>query len=219
MIDHHILFQALTHIVPPAHRSAELALALDVATAAGEQLLTTFGRVTGRPKPDGSPVTDADLAADALIAGRLNAAFPADAVLSEESTTTFGGESRVWVVDPLDGTSNYCHGVPLWGVSLALVERGRPVVAVSHFPCLRHTFWAVAGHGAWDGQRRLGAVASPAISDDDLVTFCSRMPRRFDLHLAGRGRMLGSETLSLALVAAGAVHASLAATVVKVRSP
>jgi myo-inositol-1(or 4)-monophosphatase len=212
MMDRNALYRAFSDRARGLPWSAELATASSVAGAAGAQLLESFGRVTGRPKADGSLITDADLAADQLITEHLLAAFPGDSVLSEEGAKGYAGEHRLWVVDPLDGTSNYCHGVPLWGVSLALVEAGRPVVAVSHFPCLRLSFWAVAGHGAWEDGRRLGTVADPTLRSGDLVTYCSRTPLRFELQLGGQGRMLGCETLNLALVAAGAVHASLAAT-------
>lgn len=213
MMDRNALFRAFTDKTAGRQPWAlELVEARAVAVEVGDLLLDAFGRVTGRPKADGSLVTEADLAADGYISERLLAAFPGDAVLSEEGAKDYRGEQRVWVVDPLDGTSNYCHGVPMWGVSLALVEEGRPVVAVSHFPCLRLSFWAAAGQGAWADGRRLGTVASPHLAATDLVTFCSRTPQRYDLQLAGQGRMLGCETLNLALVAAGAVHASLAAT-------
>jgi myo-inositol-1(or 4)-monophosphatase len=212
MIDRHALFQAFASLVPQPQWTDELALARSVAFDAGETLLSTFGALGGRPKADGSLVTDADLAADRLIADRIRAAFPGDTVLSEEVSPRFDGGDRVWVVDPLDGTANYAHRVPMWGVSLALVAGGRPVVGVSHFPCLRLTFWAVAGGGAWEGERRLAAIASPDVSDQDLVAYCSRTPLRFDVAGVGKGRMLGSETLNLAMVASGAVHASLAAT-------
>jgi myo-inositol-1(or 4)-monophosphatase len=212
MIDREALFQVVSRLGRQMPWSTELDLAVSAAEEAGGMLLGSFGRTTGQPKPDGSIVTEADLAADAFLSQRLNGAFPEDAVLSEEGRHGFDGQGRVWVVDPLDGSSNYMHGVPLWGVSLALVEGGRPVLGVSHFPCLRRTFWAVQGHGAFDGGRRMTAATSGTLATADLVTFCSRTPPRYELRVAATGRMLGSETLHLALVASGEVHASLAAT-------
>jgi myo-inositol-1(or 4)-monophosphatase len=198
---------------PPATAwDGELALALALAVETGLALEQRFGQVVGRLKPDGSLVSEADLAADGFIRHRLGLACPADGVISEEGEAVHAGQDRVWVVDPLDGTSNYLHGVPMWGVSIALLEAGRPVVGVSVFPSLGLAFRASLGGGAWEGGRRLVSAAGPRLGAQDLVTYCSRTPRRFDLRLPSKGRMLGSETLHLALVAAGATQGSLSAT-------
>jgi myo-inositol-1(or 4)-monophosphatase len=212
MYDRKALFRAFAGPMWTGARQHELAVACSAAEAAGAYLLGVFGESEGRPKADGSLVTDADVASDQLIAARLSESFPGDAVLSEELSTHYDGADRVWIVDPLDGTANFCHGVPMWGVTLALVEDGRPVIGVSHFPCLRLTFTAVRGEGAWQGTRRLNAATISHLGANDLVAHCSRTPSRYDISLDGKGRILGSEALNLALVASGAVQASIAAT-------
>lgn len=102
-----------------------------------------------------NPVTDTDIAVEALIVARLRAAFPSHRFLGEEGG---GDEWRVpgppiWLIDPLDGTNNFAHGFPPVGVSLALLAAGRPVVGVIHDPLRGETFAATAGGGATlDGQ-------------------------------------------------------------------
>ncbi|ONK11518.1 histidinol-phosphatase [Streptomyces sp. MP131-18] len=112
-------------------------------------------------KPDLTPVTEADRAAEELIRSVLGRARPRDAVLGEE----FGGEGqgpRRWVVDPIDGTKNYVRGVPVWATLIALMERGeggdRPVVGVVSAPALNRRWWAALGGGAYAGRSLTSAT-------------------------------------------------------------
>lgn len=105
-------------------------------------------------KPDMTPVSEADKAAEELIRSSLQRARPRDAVLGEE----FGSEGtgpRRWVVDPIDGTKNYVRGVPVWATLIALMERGqggdRPVVGVVSAPALGRRWWAAEGGGRTPG--------------------------------------------------------------------
>ncbi len=105
-------------------------------------------------KGPGDYVTDLDRESESVILGILESVFPELPVLSEER----GGElpETGWVVDPLDGTTNFSRGFPLVGVSIALLERGEPVVGAVHAPFLGFTFTATKGEGAFDeGGRRL----------------------------------------------------------------
>jgi histidinol-phosphatase len=99
-------------------------------------------------KPDFTPVSEADQAAEQLIREGLDAARPGDAVLGEEFGTA-GTGSRRWIIDPIDGTKNYVRGVPVWATLLALEEDGVMRVGVCSAPALGHTWWAVRGEGAF----------------------------------------------------------------------
>ncbi len=101
-------------------------------------------------KAGGSPVTEADLAADALLKARLSAAFPDAAWLSEETADNPDRLARrtLLIVDPIDGTRAFVGGDPRWAVSVALVADGRPVAGVVHAPALGETFVAARGGGA-----------------------------------------------------------------------
>ncbi|WP_431042322.1 histidinol-phosphatase [Streptomyces sp. P1-3] len=106
-------------------------------------------------KPDMTPVSEADKAAEELIRTQLQRARPRDAVLGEEFGSEGSGPRR-WVVDPIDGTKNYVRGVPVWATLIALMERGeggdRPVVGVVSAPALGRRWWAAEGLGAYTGR-------------------------------------------------------------------
>lgn len=120
---------------------------------------------SGRPsdvgaKGAGDYVTEVDRDAERAVAALLEDATPDVPVHGEELGGGRGG--RYWLVDPLDGTTNYLHGFPVVGVSVALIEDGRPVAAAVHAPYLDATFTAARGEGAERGGRRLAvAVAEP----------------------------------------------------------
>jgi len=99
-------------------------------------------------KPDRSQVTDADTRVERIIRDHLADARPDDSVLGEEFGTQ-GSSTRQWIVDPIDGTSNFVRGVPIWGALISLVIDGVPEVGVVSAPAPGKRWWAATGHGAW----------------------------------------------------------------------
>jgi histidinol-phosphatase len=99
-------------------------------------------------KPDRTQVTDADTRVERIIREHLADARPDDAVLGEEFGTE-GSSNRQWIIDPIDGTSNFVRGVPIWGALIALVIDGVPEVGVVSAPALGRRWWAATGHGSW----------------------------------------------------------------------
>lgn len=99
-------------------------------------------------KPDRSQVTDADTRVERIIREHLAEARPDDSILGEEFGTQ-GSSNRQWILDPIDGTSNFVRGVPIWGVLISLVIDGVPEVGVVSAPALGRRWWAATGHGAW----------------------------------------------------------------------
>ena len=192
-------------------------VALAVAQEAGALLLERFGRLSGAEIERKGPrdlVTAADRDAEALIVRRLSAAFPGHGILGEEGARREVDASRpTWIVDPLDGTTNFVHGIPFFCVSLGLVERGRPVLGVVHAPALGQTFWGGPGQGAFEGDRPVSVSVSPSLPDALLATgFAYELDRLPDDNLdnlvrlarVARGiRRLGSAALDLAYVASG----------------
>ena len=131
--------------------STRLALALSLARSAGAAALDHFTqrRFKVDTKQDGTPVTIADREAEQLLRGAISDAFPDDGILGEEFPESRGRSGYRWVIDPIDGTKSFIHGVPLWG-TLVAVERGnRSVAGVIHMPALGETVYAAAGEGAW----------------------------------------------------------------------
>ncbi|MBO1902135.1 histidinol phosphatase [Leucobacter weissii] len=140
--------------------SPDLAFALELAELADTISLPRFRSVDLRvdTKPDRSFVTDADLAVEAALRERIDAERPDDGFLGEESGRADRG-SRRWILDPIDGTSNFLRGVPNWGTLIALEADGAPVIGVVSAPALGALWWAETGRGAWALDR--GAGASP----------------------------------------------------------
>ena len=163
-------------------------------------------------------VSDADRAADALVVGRIQAAFPADAIVSEEGGRVEGSSGRTWYVDPLDGTINYLYGMPHWSVSIACADRAGAVVGVVYDPVRDELFSAGRDAGATLGSRPLSVTA---VTDPGLALVATgfsydareRMAQAAVLaRLAGSVRDLrraGSAALDLAWVAAGRLDAYL----------
>lgn len=125
-------------------------------------------------KSEDNPLTMADLDSDKCIARHLSAAFPDDAILSEETVGTLARlkKSRVWIVDPMDGTKEFTKKIPEFCASIALVEDGVPVVGVIHNPPADVSVWASAGGGTFrDGER---VQVSSVKSLEDSVVIASR---------------------------------------------
>ncbi|WP_115787221.1 histidinol-phosphatase [Arthrobacter silvisoli] len=108
-------------------------------------------------KPDLTPVTDADRAAEEAIRGQLSRSRPRDAVLGEEFGST-GHGARRWIIDPIDGTKNFVRGVPVWATLIALVDGDEVVVGVVSAPALGRRWWAVKGGGAYTGRSLASAT-------------------------------------------------------------
>jgi len=125
-------------------------------------------------KPDLTPVSDADRAAEDLIRSQLKRARSRDAVTGEEGGTT-GHSSRRWIVDPIDGTKNYVRGVPVWATLMALVEDDEVVVGLVSAPALNRRWWAARGTGAWTGRSLAGAkrmkVSSVSAIEDASMSY------------------------------------------------
>jgi len=160
-------------------------------------------------------VTEADTAAEAAILAAIRADFPNAAILAEESggPEAAADEDLLWVVDPLDGTTNFTHGYPFFCTSIAVLSRGEPIAAIIHDPTRGETFAAARGRGAFqDGRPMCVSNASDLESsllctgfvfdrDSDLDRPLGRFERA---QRASRGvRRDGSAALDLAYVAAG----------------
>ncbi|KQM84554.1 histidinol phosphatase [Agromyces sp. Leaf222] len=135
---------------PGSELSDDLALALELADLADRVALERFrsADLAVSTKPDRTFVTESDLAVERAIRERLAEARPDDGILGEEFGRKDRG-SRQWIVDPIDGTSNFLRGVPVWGALIALAIDGTPVVGVASMPTFGRRWWAARGHGAW----------------------------------------------------------------------
>jgi histidinol phosphatase-like enzyme (inositol monophosphatase family) len=128
-----------------------MSLALDAAREAGRHTLRYFRQVelVVDRKSDLSPVTIADREAELLLRERISAAFPDDAILGEEFPERPGTSGYRWILDPIDGTKSFIHGVPLYGTLVAVEHSGRSVIGVIYVPAMDECVYAESGHGAW----------------------------------------------------------------------
>ncbi len=190
-------------------------MAVEAARAAGQLLrreLPGRRRISYKTSPT-NLVTEMDARAEALVVEALAKAFPDDAVLAEEAGATAGRSARRWIVDPLDGTTNYAHGVPLFAVSIALERAGRVVLGVVYDPCHDELYVAERGEGATLNDRPLRVSETATIDESLLATgFPYDIRETADTNLREYGafslraravRRLGSAVLYLAWVAAG----------------
>ena len=181
-----------------------LSFAQGLAAEAGGLITGYFRRTSARRKSDGTLVTDADERANDLIVNAIQTAWPGHAILSEEGDTTYDPTVEyTWVIDPLDGTTNFARGFPIWGVSIALLQTGAPVVAVVDFPLLREVYRATAGGGAFCNDEALETDQAAGIDNQHIFTQCTRTRRRLRIQSPLKARMLGSAAYHLLAMARG----------------
>ncbi|HHE31233.1 MAG TPA: histidinol-phosphatase [Chlorobaculum parvum] len=128
----------------------DLQLALELAEKAGKLTLDYFGRRSLQvfSKRDDTPVTEADRRAEELIRQGISAKYPDDGLFGEEFDERPSGNGRRWIIDPIDGTRSFIHGVPLYGVMIALEVEGLMQLGVINFPVLGELYQAERGSGA-----------------------------------------------------------------------
>lgn len=148
---------------------AFLQAALNFAAALGQQAgqlaLDAFGGAQAVEwKPDDSPVTATDRAIERWLRARIAAQYPDHGILGEEAGGSAADTEYAWILDPIDGTRSFARGIPVFGVQLALVRAGRPILGVIHLPALGETVAAAEGLGcSFNGQPcRVSTIADPA---------------------------------------------------------
>lgn len=193
-----------------------LNFAIETAREAGGILLEKFGRrINVAKKGDINLVTEADLASEKLIIERVRSHYPKHAILAEESGEALiaGGDNVwKWIIDPLDGTTNYAHGYPCFCVTLALEHNGEIVVGVTFDPTRNELFAAEKGGGATLNNKPMRVSETEQLSEALLVTgfpYDTRERENFARHftdftLKSRGiRRDGSAAIDMAYVACG----------------
>ena len=197
--------------------SANLNVMIKAARKAGRTLVKDFGEVENLQvsmKGAGDFVTRADIAAERIIRDELMGARPSYGWLAEEGGGTDGKDpTRRWIVDPLDGTTNFLHGLPHFAVSIALEHKGEVVAGVIHDPVKDELFFAEKGAGAWMNEKRLRvsgrhrmieaifATGLPYAGRADLPETLQDLARL--LPACAGVRRWGAAALDLAYVAAG----------------
>ena len=185
-----------------------------LAHAAGEILRASYGqRLQVDHKGVIDLVTDADHRSEAYLLGEIRSRFPGHKIFAEESGETAGADGQVWYIDPLDGTVNYAHGLPIFSVSIAFAVAGKMQFGVVYDPMRDECFSGQSGQGAWLNGQPLHVADTQILDHALLVTGFPYDIRtnpannldhyaRFALRSQGV-RRLGSAALDLCYVAAG----------------
>jgi len=192
---------------------AELSAAIEIAREAGATLLSHWGRnVRAESKGEFDIVTVADRASEELVVSRLRQRFPAHAIVAEEGGGYRTASDYCWYVDPLDGTTNFAHGFPMFNVTLALEHEGELTAGVVFDPLHDELFHATRGGGAFLNGNAIRVSRTGDLGASLLATgFPSRKRHRnvnvhffYELAMSTHGiRRAGSAALDLAYVACG----------------
>jgi myo-inositol-1(or 4)-monophosphatase len=198
------------------NQDPRLALALAVAREAGNLLMKRYRDEPARGleyKGQVDLVTDADREVEDLLRERILSERPGEGILAEESAPDQGGEGALWVLDPLDGTTNFVHHYPVFAVSIAFRDGGETRLGVVHVPPLGETYWAMRGQGAWRDGRSIRVTSTDDLLEALLVTGFAdvrardprtTLPALLDLLPRSRGvRRSGAAAFDLASVACG----------------
>lgn len=192
-------------------RSAHMNVMVDTAEKAGRSLIRDFGEIENlqvSKKGPGNFVTAADHKSEKLIRELLTKARPRYGFLMEESGEIKGEDATSrWIVDPLDGTMNFLHGIPHWSVSIALEMEGELVAGVIYDPVKDEMFWAEKGLGAYMNNRRITVAGRQMLSDTAVAIQTqshSSVEGMQELLQSGMlVRSMGSTCLDLCYVACG----------------
>jgi len=194
-----------------------LQFAAQLAERAGELLCQYFNHPNTRSpqiKADRSVVTEADLAADKLIREAIQSAYPNDGILSEEIQPSLSSDppNVVWIIDPLDGTTNFSLGLPFWGVLITRVVEGWPRETAQYFPLLGERYTAQRGQGARRNGEPIHVKPPQPGNPAAFFACCSRTHRRYHVSVPYKPRILGSAAYSFCAVASGVAVAAFEAT-------
>ncbi len=182
----------------------DLEIVKGFATEAARIALARAGSVQPEEKANLSFVTDLDRDLEQFLRGKLAEAFPDDELTGEEYAPSGGTGKRRWSIDPIDGTGNLVHRLPLWAISIGLIDDGEPVLGVIAIPPLGELYWATKGGGAWrDGVRINTSDAEGFHSQDNLCVGTNALRTLDPRTLPGRLRDLGSACCEQAFVACG----------------
>tara|TARA_B100000131_G_scaffold215683_1_gene207358 strand:- start:35 stop:841 length:807 start_codon:yes stop_codon:yes gene_type:complete len=196
-------------------KSEFLQFALDIAKQAGEIQLSYFGNIesisTKSTKID--LLTNADIKSENLLISKIRQKYPTHSIISEESNNTIKDSEYTWIIDPLDGTTNFAHNLPIFAVSIALQKANSTICGVVYNPAADKCFYAQAKQGAYLNDKKIHPSNSDSLSDCLLATgFPYLHDKKYDLSFSifkdfydnTRGlRRLGAAALDLCFVAMG----------------
>lgn len=179
-----------------------------------DRQLKDFGNITADNKSDGSLITSCDLWSDKTIVDALSVIAPNEGVLSEEGDKLVPNTGAYWIVDPLDGTTNFAAGIPFWSISVARFVDGKPQSSFLIIPSLKKKFVAIKGKGVWLNNKKIEINNNKQKSE--CVSLCSRsikiLQKKPSSIFPGKIRLLGVSSLNLTSVAMGQTFGAIEST-------
>jgi myo-inositol-1(or 4)-monophosphatase len=178
--------------------------------AAGQAAMAALPAMESEIKPDATSVTNIDRMVEARLRAEISAQFPSHGFVGEEYGTADVEAEFLWAIDPVDGTANLVHGLPLWGISVGLLQAGQAIAGVVHLPVLKETYAATtAGEATWNG-RTIRATDLETLSREDTVGIGSEAIHLVDLtRFVSRQRNLGAVALHLVYTARGSLRGNV----------
>jgi myo-inositol-1(or 4)-monophosphatase len=190
--------------------------AMEVVRKAGDEALRFYGKGDPATKFDAELITEAELHLVDLFADQLRSRFPEHGIFGEELLSrdyVHGEKGYLWIYDALDGVANFQAGIPIWGISLALLENFWPVFGVFYMPVTGDLFHAQPGQKAYWGTERMDTPEPGEISNESVLLTYSRFHNHYRSTFPGKIRNLGSTGAHICYVARGRAEGALLANV------
>lgn len=196
-----------------------LSFCQQTTTRLGSRLVVDFGKLQAVRKADGTLVTQADQWTDKEIRQAIAAKFPEHGVLTEETEHILPNTDWCWVIDPIDGTTNFTRGIPIWGICMGLLYQGMPVFGYIYFPQFQHSY-----HGYYYGDTGLTGPTGAYLNQEPIHTsndhpslnhlfnLCARSTSVLSNPFPCKARLMGVASYNLLLVAGGAALGGVEAT-------
>lgn len=176
---------------------------------AGEMALARFRHVGPMTKDGGELVTLADREIETFLIDQIRATYPQDRIIGEEWGTQGGSNSRLWAIDPIDGTRSFISGLPVWGISLGVIQAGQPDYGVLYLPVPQECYTVEPVGPARLNREPLPMLQPQPWDRNALLCVPSDAHRRYDLNFGGITRSLGSTAAHIAYVARGTAVGAL----------
>ena len=179
-----------------------------------QRQIKDFGNISASNKADGSLITSCDLWSDKTIVEGLATIAPDEGVLSEEGGKSIPHSNAYWIVDPLDGTTNFAAGIPYWSISVARFVDGKPQSSFLIIPTLKKKFVSIKGKGVWLNTQKVDPKKNNHSSE--CISLCSRsikiLQKKPNSVFPGKIRLLGVSSLNLTSVAMGQTFGAIEST-------
>ncbi|MDP9310917.1 MAG: inositol monophosphatase [Chloroflexota bacterium] len=179
------------------------------AHEAGAIGLGYYNAVEVRRKPDRSVVTAADVEIEQLLRARIRDTYPQHGILGEEGSQHHTDAEYLWVIDPIDGTGAFVSGLPIWGISIGLLQRGHAVLGCFYMPVLDEWYEAdLSGPALFNGQP-IEVLRDGLLDSEAWICVPSNIHRRYSIDYPGKVRSLGSMAAYVSYVARGTAVGAL----------